>query len=579
MRENTAGTPRIRYEPNEKPGWPLSVALGLQSAVPVLVGTVVVSVITARSGSAGEPYVLWAVFAALVVGGLTTVLQSVRVGRLGAGHAMAMVSSGSFIAASATALRLGGPGLLASLVLASSCLQIALANRLSGLRRLLTPTVCGTIIMLIPAAVLPIAFAMLGNTPPDTPGHAVSVCFAVTLLVITVLTLRGSAAIRIWAPLIGIAAGSLASIPLDLHDFGRVAAADWVGVPTAGWPAVAPSFGPRFWALLPAFLFVALVNTMKTIGDATALQAASWRTVRAPDYRVAEGAVAVSGVGNLLCAVAGVMPNVAYSASASAVHLTGVAARRVGVCIGAVLLALAFCPKVVAILLSVPDAVISAYLVVLFALLFVGGVEMAVSEGMNLRRATIIGISFWMGVGFGQGAIVPGDSSSLWVTLLTDGISVGALTALVCTGFVELTGPRPRRLTTELDADAAPRIEAFLSRLADRGGWGDRSKDRLVGVAEEVFLLLLEEVGSRDKTASSRLRLTARAGPGATELEFVVAAGDTNIEDQLALLAGPAGTPREEDVSLRLLRHYARTVRHRKYHSVDIVTVTVDSHA
>lgn len=570
---------RLRYEPDERPGWPLSLGLGLQSAIPVLVGTAVVSVITARSGGVGEPYVRWAVFTALVVGGLTTMLQSVRTLRLGSGHPMAMVSSGSFIAVSATALRLGGPGLLASLVLASSCLQIALANRLAALRRLLTPTVCGTIIMLIPVAVLPIAFTMLEDAAASAPGGAVRLCSAVTLLVIMVLTLRGTDALRIWAPLIGIASGSLVAIPLDLYDFGPVAAADWIGVPTGGWPGIAPSLGSRFWALLPAFLFVALVNTVKTIGDANALQAASWRTARAPDYRVAQGAITASGVGNLFCGVAGVMPNVAYSASASAVGLTGVAARRVAVTTGFVLLALALSPKVAAILLAIPDAVISAYLVVVFGVLFVGGMEMAARDGMNVRRATIVGVSFWIGVGFGQGAILPEDPSSLWVTLLTDGISVGALAALVFTGFVEITGPRPRRLTAALDPDAVPTIEAFLKDLAVRRGWSGRSTDRLIGAAEEAVLLLLEESGARDHAAPPRLRLTARTGRRSAELEFVAAGGDTNIEDRLALVVGPVETPREEEVSLRLLRHYARTVRHRKYHNVDIVTLTVDADA
>ena len=49
------------------------------------------------------------------------------------------------------------------------------------------------------------------------------------------------------------------------------------------------------------------------------------------------------------------------------------------------------------------------------------------------------------------------------------------------------------------------------------------------------------------------------------------------LEDRLALLGGlSAELPVERDVSLRLLRHLATSVRHQKYHDTDIVTVRVD---
>ena len=38
-----------------------------------------------------------------------------------------------------------------------------------------------------------------------------------------------------------------------------------------------------------------------------------------------------------------------------------------------------------------------------------------------------------------------------------------------------------------------------------------------------------------------------------------------------------AETPDVSEVSFRLLRHYASSVRHRKYHGIDIVTVQVDA--
>ena len=60
------------------------------------------------------------------------------------------------------------------------------------------------------------------------------------------------------------------------------------------------------------------------------------------------------------------------------------------------------------------------------------------------------------------------------------------------------------------------------------------------------------------------------------ELEFLAALSDENLEDRLAYMNRPSEVPEENEISFRLLRHYASSVRHRKYHGLDIVTVQVE---
>ena len=50
-----------------------------------------------------------------------------------------------------------------------------------------------------------------------------------------------------------------------------------------------------------------------------------------------------------------------------------------------------------------------------------------------------------------------------------------------------------------------------------------------------------------------------------------------NLEDRVAYLSDQPEAPDEGEISFRLLRHYAASVRHRKYHGIDIVTVRVES--
>ena len=90
--------------------------------------------------------------AALAISGITTAMQAVGIGRVGAGYVMLMGSSSAFLAICVSALEQGGPGLLATLIIVSSLFQFVLAARLSALRRIFTPTVAGTVVMLIPVS-------------------------------------------------------------------------------------------------------------------------------------------------------------------------------------------------------------------------------------------------------------------------------------------------------------------------------------------------------------------------------------------------------------------------------------------
>ena len=60
------------------------------------------------------------------------------------------------------------------------------------------------------------------------------------------------------------------------------------------------------------------------------------------------------------------------------------------------------------------------------------------------------------------------------------------------------------------------------------------------------------------------------------ELEFVAASESQNLEDQLSYLGETPDIADDREISFRLLRHYASSVRHQKYHGVDVVTVNVE---
>ena len=221
----------VRYEPNEDPPSLLAAGAGFQAAMVIVAPVVLTVVIVARIADQPDSYISWGVFAALIVSGATTILQAVRVGRVGAGHVLIMGTSGAFIAVCVAALVKGGPTMMASLIVVSSLFQFALAARLSLLRRIFTPVVSGTVIMLIAATVMPIVFGSLTDVPEGASQTAAPAAALATLATVAALVLRAPSAWRLWLPVVGIAVGCAVSAPFGLFDVQPVLDAPWVGAP------------------------------------------------------------------------------------------------------------------------------------------------------------------------------------------------------------------------------------------------------------------------------------------------------------------------------------------------------------
>ena len=567
----------IRYEPDERCPPLVSVGVALQGVMLTLATTVLMVTITVRAADQGERYLSWAVFAALIISGVVTALQAARFGRLGAGHVLMTGAGPHFIAVSVLALTEGGLSMLASLIVVSSLFQFALAAWLPLLRRVITPLVAGTALMLIAASVIPVAVGRLTEVPEGTPPAAGIAVAAVTLAVAAALALRASGVWRLWAPLIGIASGCVVAAFLGMYDVQRVIAAPWFDFPdVAAWPGFDLTPGAEFWALLPVFVIVTLVVAVKTSGDGVVIQQVSRRRPRAIDFRIVQGTLNTNGVGMLLSGIAGTPPTIAYSpSSVSLINLTGVAARSVGYVIGVIVLGLALLPKLAAVLLTAPSPVMGVYLLIVMGLLFVEGMRTVVQDGLDHRKAMVVAIALSIGVGVENQNIFADVLGGTWGASLGNGMAVGVLATILMTSFLELTSPRRRRLEVRLDLSALPKIDTFLRELASRIGWNDASAERLRAAGEEALSSLLQLGADYAADTAPRLILVARPGDGTVELEFLAVFQEENIEDRLAYLSEQTEVPDESEISFRLLRHYATSVRHRKYHGVDIVTVQV----
>ena len=570
----------IRNEPDEKCSILSSFVVGVQGIILVLPPAISIVVITVLATGQSEAFLTWAVFAALIIVGIVTALQAARIGRMGAGHMVVVGVTPNYIALSVLALDEGGPAMLASLMVISGVFFLAVATWLPQLRRVITPTVSGTVLMLIAVMVVPIAVERFKEVPAGAPGFAGICVAAVTLIVSTALVMRAPPRLRPWSMLIGFASGCVTAALLGVYDLERLYSAQWIGIPQVGFPGLDLRLSAGFWALLPMFLIVTLVQAIKGIGDNVVIQRVSRRRPRTTDFRLLQGSLYANGVGFLLSGLAGTPPASPYSSfTASIVNMTGVAARNVGYAIAIILVALALIPKLTGALLTIPNPVMGAFLLSALGIFFVEGLQTITRDGLDVQKSLVVGVSFAIGAGLQQQNILGDLLGHPWGALLGNGITVGAATAIGLTVFLNLTSARPKRLEAQLDFSDLSRIDGFMQEIAEQMGWSEASTQRLRSAGEEALSSLLQPSNVYEADSRTpRLVIVARPDGRAVEMEFVSALEDEeNLADRLAYLDEEDESVDEREISFRLLRHYASSVRHQKYHGMDIVTVRVDA--
>jgi NCS2 family nucleobase:cation symporter-2/xanthine permease XanP len=573
--QGSTSNSRLRYAVDEMPSEGLTIGLSLQVVTLVLTGIILVPIIVLNA--AGYPEGLaWAVFAALAVSGLTTILQARPAGPIGAGYPLYMGTSGAFIGVSAAAVAAGGLPLLGALVAASALVQFFFSARLSFFRRLITPTVGGTVIMLLAVNVFPITTDLLAGVPAGIDPLSMSgplVAFA-TFATITLVSLYARGATRLWAPFIGILVGSAVAALAGVLDWSPLLDAGWFGLPQTGWPGLDLSLDARFFGLLVPFIIVTIIGAIETYGDAIAIQRVSHRTPVPVDFKVVQRALNADGVGNLLSGLAGTVPNTTYSSSISITDLTGVASRRVALYAGIVIVVAAFVPKIAALLQVVPDPVAGAYIFIFVVLLFRQGVRMVTMGGFDYEKGLIVCISFWVGLGFQFGVIFPDHLPAWSQGVFDNGMASGGIVAMTLTLLTSLRH-RGQHEVLEPSVRSQQRLRAVLDTAAERAGWDEIAINRLELAGEEAFQYLLER---RAESQPHPIRVAVRPIDDLLQIELVSGPDSANLEVRLGKLDDEhAEQAVVRDVGPRILRHVAKDVRHEQFYDLDVLTVTVDT--
>ena len=579
------GRPEVLYEPDEKCPPLLAVTSALQIFIPNTIGLVMLAALVVRTSGESQAYLSWVTFTVLAVTGASMIVQALPFRRLGSGGLIVTSFNIPFLAVCALALHAGGPGLLASLLLGSTLVQAVLTLRLAALRRIFTQTVSGVVVMLVAVSAMP--FIISRSVAPPA-GESTLLYLAPGMAALAagvIISLHDTPLWRMWILPVTVAVGLLVAVPLGYYDTGFVVDSAWIRLPHPGQLELALrpesvlglNFGADFWALLPIFVFVNLAAFMKVVGDLSVIHRASYRSQTAIDYRRVQGGLNVYGLGTLLSGLLGTLPVAApWSATAVYIAFTGVAARSVGIYLGALTILVAFFAKLLAILIAIPTPVVSAAYIIIFGMLFVEGAKTVFAGQVDQKRAAIAGVSMVLGLSAGTLSSLFGGTAS---HLVGNTIVTGGMAAIGMTIFAELSALRARKLQVALSRDGLPAVDRFLCQFADRHSWPEEARDRLRLVGEEVMLSLIEEEDESPDPPPRRLVATIRPDSGSAELEILVASDDAiqgNIENRMAYLGQDQALEDGQELSVRILRHYASSVNHRKYYGIDIITCRIN---
>ena len=576
----SSGNPR--YEAHESPPLLSALGLGAQFSLIASATLLVTPVVVSEAAGMDEAYLTWMVFASLLVVGISTLIQVRRIGPIGGGAVLPMFTAAFSIPFCIVAVAEGGPATLAALVFISAVTQFAISRWLFILRRVVTPIVGGTVMMILSITLASVVFDLLDKASVVEPRSATLTAF-VTLVVIVALSLRRSDVLRLWGPLIGIVIGCIVAVAVGIYDFDRVMQAAWIGVPTE-LPGLGFDFGISFWTLVPSFIFLGIIISIQANGASIAMQHAAWRDDRAVDFREVQATLAGGGVTNLIASLLGAVPNIINPGIVSFTQTTGVAARSVGYCIGLIFIAMAFVPKVSGLLSTIPGPVMTGYLVMVTGSLFVDGARTVIQNEKDGQKVAVAGVCFWIGASFQFGLFNLPDLGAVVNALMKSGITTGGFGAIAMILYLELTNPRRMRFESKLDIESLPELNEFMATFAERRGWDDAMKNRLSAVAEETLLTLAPldlEALTLDEEADTgtdkQLVVVASSEGDVAELEFIGGAEEgANIEDRVRQLQQhDAEAVVENELSLQLLRAYASSVSHQQFHDADIITVRV----
>jgi len=430
----------LLFELNDKPSFIITLFLALQHILLFLPGTVVLPVILAKAIGLNSADMERLVFSSVFVSGISSLIQVIKVKRVGVGHMLFMGSDSSYISSIINAGMAGGLGLISAMTILSAPFELLLSYFMRYVRKIITPVIGGIVIILISISLLPLLMELWTGMPgsPDYCSYQNLLTGCVTIGVILLCTLLGNKHIQIWSPLFGLIAGIIVAIFFGITNFTDLSEHDFFGFPNGKWILPNFHFQLSHIPIFISFLFATLASTIETIGDSITIQDSSVNNLKKINYEVVQGGLYADAVSNILAGLLGTTPNTTFSGNIAVVKLTRVASRKVGIFASLIIIMLAFFPKFIFLLTLIPRPVLGASSIVFMSLLLSSGIKLIASTKIDYELGVIIGVSLVVGIISNFELFFPLFVNDTIKPFVNNGVATGGLTAIILSIIIKM---------------------------------------------------------------------------------------------------------------------------------------------
>lgn len=388
----------VLFQLNGVPHFGEALPLALQHVVAMIVGCVTPAIMVANAGQLSESDKVILIQAALVISGISTLLQLFPIGKyFGSGLPIIMGISFAYVPSMQAIAEGYDVGTILGAQIVGGIVAILVGIFMKQLRKFFPPLITGTVVFSIGLSLYPTAINyMAGGSGSADYGSWQNWAIAIlTLIIVTFLNHFTKGILKLASILIAIIIGYIVALCAGMVDLSPVATANFVYIPTP------LHFGIHFnISACVAIGVLFAVNSIQTIGDFAATTTGALD--REPTNRELQGGIICHGCANILGAFLGGLPTNGFGQNVGIVTTTKVVNRCVLAGSAGIILLAGLVPKFSALLTTIPQCILGGATISVFATITMTGIKLITSQPMTYRNTTIVGLSIALGMGVYQ---------------------------------------------------------------------------------------------------------------------------------------------------------------------------------
>ena len=397
MQTNTSSSSEL-FKLDGKPTFGQAFPQAMQHVLAMLVGNITPPMLIASTLSLSAADQIMLTQAAMLIGGITTLLQLFPVLGFGMGLPNVMGVAFAYMPILTMIGTQYGIAAIFGSQLVAGFVSIFIGMFMGKIRRFFPPIVSGTVVLSIGLSLYETAITYMGGgSATQSAGTFGSPEFwilaIVTLVVTLACSLFGKGYLKVSGMLIGIVVGYVIALLMGgIVDFSTFNETGLISVP------IPFHFGLEFHAdAIIMMILMYVVQAVQTIGDVSSTAMGGFNR-EATDKELG-GAIKGQSICGMIGAIIGGLPTDPYSQNVGLICTTKVVAKRVFLIVGVIMLAAGFCPKFGALMTTIPQPVLGGATVTVFAAITMSGIQLLGEQPMNYRNKLIVGIALAIGVG------------------------------------------------------------------------------------------------------------------------------------------------------------------------------------